>query len=153
MIWVVTKRVLAVEEVVNARYGVIEQWALLLRNAWPKVSTVCKIFKDQEPFYGTICLYNRERREKLSEDFYFSFLPTEMQDTNKVSSEPRGLFYLDAPSASVCLLIQLEKPATEEGGVTPSVYSLAIPSGFLMMRKMHLEMETLMEIRISMLVM
>ncbi|GKV48470.1 hypothetical protein SLEP1_g55281 [Rubroshorea leprosula] len=41
------KRVLAVEEVVNARYGVIEQWALLLRNAWPKVSMVCKIFKDQ----------------------------------------------------------------------------------------------------------
>lgn len=27
------------------------------------------------------------------------------------------------PSASVCLLIQLEKHATEEGGVTPSVYS------------------------------
>ncbi|GLT38463.1 hypothetical protein SLA2020_127110 [Shorea laevis] len=24
-----------------------------------------------EPFYGKICLYNRERREKLSEDFYF----------------------------------------------------------------------------------
>ncbi|GKV51872.1 hypothetical protein SLEP1_g58495 [Rubroshorea leprosula] len=80
-----------------------------------------------EPFYGTICLHNRERREKLSEDFYFSILPTEMQDTNKVSSEPRGLFYLDAPSASVCLLIQLEKPATEEGGVTPSVYSCKEP--------------------------
>ncbi|GKV38674.1 hypothetical protein SLEP1_g46563 [Rubroshorea leprosula] len=48
MIWVVTKmRVLAVEEVVNAGYGVIEQWALLLRNAWPKVSMVLKIFKDQ----------------------------------------------------------------------------------------------------------
>ncbi|GKV48687.1 hypothetical protein SLEP1_g55491 [Rubroshorea leprosula] len=30
---------------------------------------------------------------------------------------------------------------------------VAIPSGFLMMSKMHLEMETLMEIRISMLVM
>ncbi|GKV38381.1 hypothetical protein SLEP1_g46296 [Rubroshorea leprosula] len=26
-----------------------------------------------------------------------------MQDTNKVSSEPRGLFYLDAPSASFLL--------------------------------------------------
>ncbi|GKV33073.1 hypothetical protein SLEP1_g41620 [Rubroshorea leprosula] len=57
------KRVLAVEGLVNAKYGVIEQWALLLRNAWPK--------------------------------------------TNKVSSEPRGLFYLYAPSASVCLLIQI----------------------------------------------
>ncbi|GKV47838.1 hypothetical protein SLEP1_g54697 [Rubroshorea leprosula] len=41
------KTVLAVEEVVNARYGVIKQWALLLRNACPKVSMVCKIFKDQ----------------------------------------------------------------------------------------------------------
>ncbi|GLT26513.1 hypothetical protein SLA2020_015740 [Shorea laevis] len=50
-----------------------------------------------------------------------------MQDTNKVSSEPRGLFYLDATSASVCLLIQLEKPATEEGGVTHSVYSYKEP--------------------------
>ncbi|XVF42935.1 hypothetical protein PTKIN_Ptkin02bG0000700 [Pterospermum kingtungense] len=79
-----------------------------------------------EPFYGTICIYNRERREKLSEDFYFSALPSEMQDA-KVPLEPRGIFYLDAPSASICLLIQLEKPATEEGGVTPSVYSRKEP--------------------------
>ncbi|XP_045803062.1 guanine nucleotide exchange factor SPIKE 1-like [Trifolium pratense] len=75
-----------------------------------------------EPFYGTICLYNRERREKLSEDFYFHILPTEIQDA-KITCDPRAIFYLDAPSASVCLLIQLEKHATEEGGVTPSVYS------------------------------
>ena len=33
-----------------------------------------------EPFSGTICLYNKDRREKLSEDFYFHILPTEMQD-------------------------------------------------------------------------
>ncbi|KAH9673832.1 Guanine nucleotide exchange factor SPIKE 1 [Citrus sinensis] len=79
-----------------------------------------------EPFYGTICLYNRERREKLSEDFYFRVLPAEMQDA-KISYEPRGMFYLDAPSASVCLLIQLERPATEESGVTPSVYSRKEP--------------------------
>ncbi|KAF8036039.1 hypothetical protein BT93_C1910 [Corymbia citriodora subsp. variegata] len=79
-----------------------------------------------EPFHGTICLYNRERREKLSEDFYFRVLPTEIQDS-KLSIEPRGIFYLDAPSASVCLLIQLEKPATEEGGVTSSVYSRKEP--------------------------
>ncbi|XP_058079715.1 guanine nucleotide exchange factor SPIKE 1 isoform X2 [Magnolia sinica] len=79
-----------------------------------------------EPFYGTVSLYNRERREKMSEDFYFHVLPTEMQDAI-VSSEPRGIFSLDAPSASVCLLIQLEKPATEEGGVTPSVYSRKEP--------------------------
>lgn len=45
----------------------------------------------------------------------------------KLSSENRGVFYLDAPSASVCLLIQLEKTATEEGGVTTSVYSRKEP--------------------------
>lgn len=39
----------------------------------------------------------------------------------------RGIFYLDAPSASVCLLIQLEKHATEEGGVSSSVYSRKEP--------------------------
>lgn len=44
-----------------------------------------------------------------------------------MASESRGIFFLDAPSASVCLLIQLEKPATEEGGVTPSVYSRKEP--------------------------
>lgn len=44
-----------------------------------------------------------------------------MQDA-KITCEPRSIFYLDALSASVCLLIQLEKHATEEGGVTPSVY-------------------------------
>lgn len=45
----------------------------------------------------------------------------------KISFEPRGIFYLDAPSSSVCLLIQLEKHATEEGGVTPTVYSRKEP--------------------------
>ncbi|KAK1280719.1 hypothetical protein QJS04_geneDACA015170 [Acorus gramineus] len=79
-----------------------------------------------EPFYGTICLYNKERREKMSEDFYFRVLPTEMQEASG-SSESQGIFTLDTPSASVCLLIQLEKPATEEGGVTPSVYSRKEP--------------------------
>ncbi|URE46978.1 Dedicator of cytokinesis [Musa troglodytarum] len=79
-----------------------------------------------EPFYGTICLYNRDRREKLSEDFHFCVLPTEGQDVN-ASLIRRAVFSLDAPSASVCLLIQLEKPATEEGGVTASVYSRKEP--------------------------
>ncbi|KAB5533801.1 hypothetical protein DKX38_016887 [Salix brachista] len=46
----------------------------------------------------------------------------------KISHDPRGIFYLDAPSASICLLIQLEKPATEEGGVTASVYSRKEPA-------------------------
>ncbi|KAI4319269.1 hypothetical protein MLD38_032891 [Melastoma candidum] len=79
-----------------------------------------------EPFHGLISLYNRERREKMSEDFYFHVLPSDSPD-GKVSNESRGIFYLDAPSASVCLLIQLEKPATEEGGVTSSVYSRKEP--------------------------
>ncbi|KAM0925574.1 hypothetical protein ACQ4PT_004107 [Festuca glaucescens] len=79
-----------------------------------------------EPFSGTICLYNRDRREKLSEDFYFHMLPKEMQDGH-ISLDRRGIFSLDAPSPSICLLIQLEKSATEEGGVTPSVYSRKEP--------------------------
>ncbi|XP_028073215.1 guanine nucleotide exchange factor SPIKE 1-like isoform X3 [Camellia sinensis] len=88
-----------------------------------------------EPFYGTICLYNRERRDKLSEDFIFCVLPAEMRDPSS-SCESRDVFYLDAPSASVCLLIQLEKPATEKAGVTPSVYSLkeqVSPSKYVIM--------------------
>ncbi|CAA6654525.1 unnamed protein product [Spirodela intermedia] len=79
-----------------------------------------------EPFHGTICLYNRDRREKLSEDFYFHVLPTNGLEANLLS-EHRGIFSLDAPSPSVCLLIQLEKAATEEGGVNPSVYSRKEP--------------------------
>ncbi|AQK87141.1 Exosome complex exonuclease RRP46-like protein [Zea mays] len=39
------------------------------------------------------------------------------------SLDRRDVFSLDTHSPSVCLLIQLEKAATEEGGVTPSVYS------------------------------
>uniref|UniRef100_A0A804R613 E2F/DP family winged-helix DNA-binding domain-containing protein n=1 Tax=Zea mays TaxID=4577 RepID=A0A804R613_MAIZE len=64
----------------------------------------------------------RDRREKLSEDFYFHILPTDMQDAQG-SLDRRSVFSLDTHSPSVCLLIQLEKAATEEGGVTPSVYS------------------------------
>ncbi|THG22675.1 hypothetical protein TEA_011542 [Camellia sinensis var. sinensis] len=79
------------------------------------------IFGQRNPEAHT-AQYGRERRDKLSEDFIFRVLPAEMRDASS-SCESRGVFYLDAPSASVCLLIQLEKPATEEGGVTPSVYS------------------------------
>ena len=41
------------------------------------------VFRLVEPFYGTICLYNRERREKLSEDSYLRVLPAEMQDVSR----------------------------------------------------------------------
>ncbi|KAL2934079.1 Guanine nucleotide exchange factor SPIKE 1 [Bienertia sinuspersici] len=80
-----------------------------------------------EPFHGTICLYNKEKRDKLSEDFVFQLLPSETENAG-TSNESRAIFYLDAPSASVCLLIQLEKPATEEGGITSSVYSRKEPT-------------------------
>lgn len=41
------RRVFAVESVVNAGYGVFGQSILLLRNAWPKVSQLLRVFKDQ----------------------------------------------------------------------------------------------------------
>lgn len=44
-----------------------------------------------EPFYGTICLYNRERREKMSEDFYFHELPSEMQNVSSRYVLPSAL--------------------------------------------------------------
>jgi hypothetical protein len=37
------------------------------------------------------------------------------------------IFHLDAPSPSICMLIQLEKHATEEDGGTASVYSRKEP--------------------------
>ncbi|GLT62780.1 hypothetical protein SLA2020_353900, partial [Shorea laevis] len=49
-----------------------------------------------EPFYGTICLYNRESRGKLSKDFYFSVLPTENLSAipQKDPGVTLGLFFL-----------------------------------------------------------
>lgn len=41
------KRVFAVESAVNAGYGVIGQNILLLKNAWPKVSQILRVFKEQ----------------------------------------------------------------------------------------------------------
>lgn len=41
------KRVLALEGVADAGYGVIEQCSTMLKNAWPKVAMVLKIFKEQ----------------------------------------------------------------------------------------------------------
>lgn len=43
----------------------------------------------------------------------------------------RAVFSLEAPSPAVCLLIQLEKHVTEEGGVTPSVYTRKEPVSML----------------------
>ncbi|MCO5610233.1 hypothetical protein L7F22_064469 [Adiantum nelumboides] len=79
-----------------------------------------------EPFYGTICLYHTERREKLSEDFHFGFFPNEFQEA-ATSSQRRGIFHIDSSSPSICMLIQLEKHATEEDGGTASVYSRKEP--------------------------
>ncbi|GKV38473.1 hypothetical protein SLEP1_g46385 [Rubroshorea leprosula] len=78
------KRVLAVEEVVNARPRCDSDRTLGLSALFSMAETsITTLVAMEEPFYGTICLYNRERRENLSKDFYFSILPTEMQDTNK----------------------------------------------------------------------
>lgn len=41
------RRVLASEGVVNAGYGVIGQSILLLRTAWPKISQLLRVFKEQ----------------------------------------------------------------------------------------------------------
>ncbi|OWM81351.1 hypothetical protein CDL15_Pgr007389 [Punica granatum] len=41
------RRVFAVESVVNTGYGVFGQSILLLRNAWPKVSQLLRVFKEQ----------------------------------------------------------------------------------------------------------
>lgn len=40
-----------------------------------------------EPLYGTLCLYHRDRREKLSEDFHFRCLPSEFQDVSALNNE------------------------------------------------------------------
>eukprot|EP00850_Spirogloea_muscicola_P006481 SM000030S11490 [mRNA] locus=s30:801352:813323:- [translate_table: standard] len=81
-----------------------------------------------EPIYGTICLYHNNRKEKLSEDFYFQFLPPDWPGES-TSPEKRAIFSLDAPSASVFLLVQMEKPATEESptGVRSNVYARETP--------------------------
>ena len=41
------KRVFAVESVVNAGYGVIGKSILMLKDAWPKLSPVLRLFKEQ----------------------------------------------------------------------------------------------------------
>lgn len=79
-----------------------------------------------EPMYGTLCLYHREKREKLSENFHFRCLPSEFQDEGG-NCLRRAIFSLEAASPAICLLIQLEKHVTEEGGVTAHVYSRKEP--------------------------
>ncbi|XP_078437571.1 guanyl-nucleotide exchange factor [Wolffia australiana] len=91
-----------------------------------------------EPFYGTICLYNKDRREKLSEDFFFHILPDSGLEANSLPQR-RGIFSLDAPSPSVCLLVQLEKAATEEGGISASVYSRKEPVSLTEKEKQKLD--------------
>lgn len=112
-----------------------------------------------EPLYGTICLYHTERKEKLSEDFHFQFLPLEWAGVilkhlffatfpakgltftfsfdlispytyqESTTEDERAIFSVEAQSPSVCLLVQLEKPATEESaaGVKSLVYSRKDP--------------------------
>lgn len=46
----------------------------------------------------------------------------------EASNYPRkAVFSLEAPSPAICLLVQLEKHVTEEGGITPSIYTRKEP--------------------------
>lgn len=38
-----------------------------------------------EPFYGTLCVYNMDRKEKVSEDFHFQFLPPNFEGVSATS--------------------------------------------------------------------
>lgn len=46
------------------------------------------------------------------------------------SYQRRVIFTLEAASPAICLLVQLEKHVTEEGGVTGNVYSRKEPVSF-----------------------
>lgn len=48
------QRVFAAESTVNAGYGVIGQSILLLKNAWPKLSQVLRVFKEQGVILATL---------------------------------------------------------------------------------------------------
>ncbi|GJP50031.1 hypothetical protein CLOM_g9183 [Closterium sp. NIES-68] len=81
-----------------------------------------------EPVCGTMCLYHAERREKASEDFHFQFLPPQW-DGESTSPDTRAIFSVDKESAALCLLVQLEKAASEESvnGIKPAVYTRKDP--------------------------
>ncbi|KAK6230139.1 hypothetical protein QUC31_001657 [Theobroma cacao] len=90
------KRVFAVEGVVDAGYGVIGQCILLLRNAWPKLSMLLKVFKEQgvvlTALLGLSAFFSmaetaittlwpwkvRELAEKESEDGVFKMLRSDV---------------------------------------------------------------------------
>ncbi|KAB2096141.1 hypothetical protein ES319_A01G089000v1 [Gossypium barbadense] len=90
------KRVFAVEGVVNAGYGVIGQSILLLKNAWPKLSMLIKVFKEQglvlTALLGLSAFFSmaetaittlwpwkiRELAEKESEDGVFKMLRSDV---------------------------------------------------------------------------
>ncbi|CAI5481012.1 unnamed protein product [Closterium sp. Yama58-4] len=81
-----------------------------------------------EPFYGTICLYHTEKKEKVSEDFHFQYLPLSW-DGESTSPELRAIFTVEREAAALCLLVQVERAVTEESinGVKGSVYTRKDP--------------------------
>ncbi|CAI5532559.1 unnamed protein product [Closterium sp. Naga37s-1] len=81
-----------------------------------------------EPVSGTMCLYHAERREKASEDFHFQFLPAQWEGES-TSPDSRAIFSVDKESAALCLLVQLDKAASEESvnGIKPAVYTRKDP--------------------------
>ncbi|CAI7849820.1 unnamed protein product [Closterium sp. NIES-53] len=81
-----------------------------------------------EPFYGSICLYHTEKKEKVSEDFHFQYLPLSW-DGESTSPELRAIFTVEREAAALCLLVQVERAVTEESinGVKGSVYTRKDP--------------------------
>ncbi|KAL5660247.1 hypothetical protein ACJX0J_027372, partial [Zea mays] len=80
-----------------------------------------------------------EELTKMAHNFYDE---TALPKLAQGSLDRRGVFSLDTHSPSVCLLIQLEKAATEEGGVTPSVYSHKEPVHLAEKEKQKLQVWT-----------
>ncbi|KAK0599117.1 hypothetical protein LWI29_002558 [Acer saccharum] len=90
------KRVFAVESVVNAGYGVIGKSILMLKDAWPKLSPVLRLFKEQglilAALLGLSAFFSmaetsittlwpwkiRELAEKESEDGVFKMLRSDV---------------------------------------------------------------------------
>ncbi|GJP38566.1 hypothetical protein CLOM_g23007 [Closterium sp. NIES-68] len=81
-----------------------------------------------EPFYGTICLYHTEKKEKVSEDFHFQYLPLSW-DGASTPPELRAIFTVEREASALCLLVQVERAVTEESlnGVKGSVYTRKDP--------------------------
>ncbi|CAH1442319.1 unnamed protein product [Lactuca virosa] len=85
-------------------------------------------FTYTQPFYGTISSYNKERREKLSEDFIFRVLPSEMQDVHLTEREKQKLqvWSREAFSWAIIPLFDSNTGSTSNGDLLLQVAHLLI---------------------------